>query len=47
MNPRPEEKPVIPEVYSFFKELFKEKQVGSALLKYQDWDYEIKFKSRS
>ena len=36
INPRSEEKLVILEVYSHFKELFKEKQVDSVLLKYQD-----------
>ena len=36
MNPRPEKKLVIPETYSYFKELFKEKQVDSVLLEYQD-----------
>ena len=34
MNPRPEEKLVIPEAYSYFKELFKEKQIDNALLEY-------------
>ena len=47
MNPRPEKKLVIFEVYSHFKELFKEEQVDNVLLKYQNWDYKIKFKSRS
>ena len=36
MNLRSEEKLVIPEVYSYFKELFKKKQVNSALSEYQD-----------
>ena len=47
MNPRPEKKLVIFEVYSYFKELFKKEQVDSVLLEYQDWDYEIKLKSGS
>ena len=47
MNPRSEKKPVISEAYSYFKELFEEKQVDNALLKYQDQDYEIKFKPGS
>ena len=34
VNPRPEEILVIPEVYSYFKELFKEKQVDSVLSEY-------------
>ena len=34
MNPRPEEKLVIPETHSYFKELFEEKQVNSVLLEY-------------
>ena len=34
MNPRSEEKLVILEAYSHFKELFKEKQVDSVLLEY-------------
>ena len=34
MNPRSEEKLVIPEIYSHFKELFKKKQVDNVLLKY-------------
>ena len=34
INPRSEKKLVIPEIYSHFKELFKEKQVDSALLEY-------------
>ena len=36
MNPRPEKKLIIPETYSHFKELFKKKQVNSALLEYQN-----------
>ena len=47
MNPRPEKKPVIPEAYSHFKELFKEKQVDNVLLEHQDQDHEIKLKSKS
>ena len=47
MNLRSEEMLVIPEAYSYFKELFKKKQVDSVLLEYQDWDYKIKFESRS
>ena len=47
MNLRSEKKLVIPEIYSHFKELFKEKQVDSALPEHQDWDYEIKLKSGS
>ena len=47
INLRSEEKLVIPEAYSHFKELFKEKQVDSVLLEYQDWDHEIKLKSES
>ena len=34
VNPRPEEILVILEIYSYFKELFKKKQVEYALLKY-------------
>ena len=34
MNPRSQKKLVIPETYSHFKELFKKKQVDSALLEY-------------
>ena len=34
MNPRPEKKLVIFEIYSYFKELFEEKQVDSVLLEY-------------
>ena len=34
VNPRPEKKLVIPEVYSHFKELFKEEQVEYALSEY-------------
>ena len=34
MNPRPEERLIIPEVYSYFKKLFKEKQVEYALSEY-------------
>ena len=47
MNPRSEEKLVIPEAYSYFKELFEEKQVKYALSEYQDQDYKIKLKSGS
>ena len=47
INFRPKKKLIISEAYSHFKELFKKKQIDSALLKYQDWDYEIKLKSRS
>ena len=47
INLRSEKKLIIPEVYNYFKELFKEKQVDSVLLEYQDQDYEIKFKSKS
>ena len=36
MNFRSEKKLIIPETYNYFKELFKEKQVDSVLLKYQD-----------
>ena len=36
MNPRSEKKLVIPEAHSHFKELFKEEQIDSALLEYQD-----------
>ena len=36
INPRSEEKLVILEAYSHFKELFKEEQVDNVLLKYQD-----------
>ena len=36
INPRPKKKLVIPEIYSYFKELFKKEQVDSALLEYQD-----------
>ena len=34
MNPRPEKKLVIPEAYSYFRELFEEEQVEYALLEY-------------
>ena len=34
MNPRPEKKLVILEIYSHFKELFKKKQVNNVLLKH-------------
>ena len=34
MNPRSEKKLVIPEIYSHFKELFKEKQIDSVLLEH-------------
>ena len=34
MNPRPKKKPVIFEIYSHFKELFKKKQVNNALLEH-------------
>ena len=34
INPRPEKKLVIFEAYNHFKELFKEKQIDSALLEY-------------
>ena len=34
MNPRPEEKPVILEIYSHFKELFKKEQIDNALPEY-------------
>ena len=34
INPRPEKRLVILEIYSYFKELFKEKQVDSVLLEY-------------
>ena len=34
INSRPKEKLVIPEAYSYFKELFKEEQVDSVLLKH-------------
>ena len=47
MNSRSEEKLIIPEAYSYFKELFKKKQVDNVLLEYQDWDYEIKLKPKS
>ena len=47
VNPRPEKKLVILEIYSHFKELFKKKQVDSVLPEYQDQDYEIKSKSGS
>ena len=36
VNFRSEEILVILEVYSYFKELFKKKQINSVLLKYQD-----------
>ena len=47
MNPRSKKKLVILEAYSHFKELFKKKQVDSALLEHQDWDHKIKVKSES
>ena len=47
MNLRSEEKLVIPETYSYFKELFEEKQVDNVLSEYQNWDYEIKLESKS
>ena len=47
MNPRPEKILVILEIYSHFKELFKKKQVDSALPEHQDWDYKIKLKRGS
>ena len=47
MNPRSEKKLVIPEIYSHFKELFKKKQIDSALPKHQNWDYKIKLKPGS
>ena len=34
INPRPEEMLVIPEAYSYFKELFKEEQVECVLPEY-------------
>ena len=36
MNPRSEKKLVILKIYSYFKELFKKKQIDSALLEYQN-----------
>ena len=36
INPRSEKKLIIPEAYSHFKELFKEKQVDSALSEHQN-----------
>ena len=36
INPRSEEKLVIPEAYNHFKELFKKKQVDNVLLEHQN-----------
>ena len=47
INLRSKKMLVIPEAYNYFKELFKKKQIDSALLKHQDWDYEIKLKPKS
>ena len=47
VNFRSEEIVVILEIYSYFKELFKEKQIEYSLLEYQDWDYKIKLESGS
>ena len=47
INLRSEKKPVIPEAYSHFKELFKEKRVKYALPEYQDQNHKIKLKSGS
>ena len=47
INLRSEEILIIPETHSHFKELFKKKQVDSALPEYQDQNYEIKLKSGS
>ena len=34
VNFRSEKKLIIPEIYSYFKEIFKKKQIDSALLEY-------------
>ena len=47
INFRSEKKLVIPEAHSYFKELFKKKQVDSALPEYQDQDYKIKLEPGS